>query len=72
MTEITSRTVYEVDGQQFGSECDAKAYVRRKAAVGELENLLYRKSNLTHSEAEDAANAIAEHWEEIVTIMDPR
>lgn len=72
MTEITQRTVWEVDGQQFDTENAAKAHVRRQVAVSELAELLFRKSNLARCEAADAAAAIDALWMEISIIMDPR
>lgn len=72
MKEIKQRTVWEVDGQQFDTENAAKAHVRRQVAVGELAELLFRKSNLARCEAADAAAAIVALWVEISIIMDPR
>lgn len=69
MNEITTRTVWEVDGRQFDSEAEATAHVATKRATEQLAEMIFANSNFSRGDSADVAEAIVANWTAIKAIM---
>lgn len=70
MTEITQRTVWEVDGQQFDTEAAAQAHVCHNVCIAGVAAFLFGYTNLQRNDSDDAAALIVEHWDTLRAIME--